>query len=236
MQKVDKLKQKMFAIEILQILKQTRTYEELSKIFGLPVPVLSRYINGHVLPNQKKTKAIIREFKKKFLTEEMKKIIKLDEAGHFDHTKILFNSVLLKHIAKIAVEEFNFVKVDKIVTAATDGIPIGVFVGNELSVNTVYAKKEKDVGVKEFIEERVVIERSGISFSLYVPSNSIRKGENILIVDDAIRSGRTPQALVKIIEKSGANVVGIFSMISIGEGVKKLQNEYAFPIKCFLKI
>jgi alkylation response protein AidB-like acyl-CoA dehydrogenase len=43
----------------LRTLKQTRTYEELSSLTGLPAGDLNRYVNGHVLPGAERARTVV---------------------------------------------------------------------------------------------------------------------------------------------------------------------------------
>ena len=79
MTKLSETKKKIFAIEILQLLKKEYSYNELSKMLDLPIPVISRYINGHVLPNIKRTDKILNFFKEEYLIEMIKSKIKIKE-------------------------------------------------------------------------------------------------------------------------------------------------------------
>ena len=141
MTKLDETKTKIFAIEILKLFKQEYSYNQLSVFIKLPIPVLSRYINGHVLPNIERSKEIIEMFKGKYLTDILMRKIKSDENGTYDHSEILSNANLLEKIAKMAFQDFNFAKVNKILSVESDGIPLAIQIGKEFGVNTVIAKR-----------------------------------------------------------------------------------------------
>ena len=63
-------------------------------------------------------------------------------------------------------------------------------VAGEFNVNLAVARAEKDLGVEEFFEQKVVYSPSSVKY-LYLPKNAIKKGEHILVVDDMVRSGTT---------------------------------------------
>lgn len=175
MTKLDETKTKIFAIEILKLFKQEYSYNQLSKFIDLPIPVLSRYINGHVLPNVKRAKSIIEMFEKKYLIDILMRKIKSDESGTYDHSEILSNANLLEKVAKIVFQDFNFAKVNKILSVESDGIPLAIEIGKEFAVNTIIAKRNKEMGVKDFIEiKRFYL--TGTYGYLYIPKNSIKKG------------------------------------------------------------
>ncbi|MEM2983878.1 MAG: hypothetical protein QXL24_01550 [Candidatus Jordarchaeaceae archaeon] len=54
-----------------------------------------------------------------------------------------------------------------------------------------------------------------------MPTCFLTCSDNVLIVDDIVRSGETQRALVNLAEKSGVKIVGIFFIISIGKSWEK---------------
>jgi adenine/guanine phosphoribosyltransferase-like PRPP-binding protein len=107
-------------------------------------------------------------------------------------------------------------------TAAVDGIPLATMVANALGVNLVIAKRSKEVGVKAFLEETYVLGRdSGVTMTLYIPKDIIKKRDSVLIVDDMIKTGETQAALVNLVRKAKAEISGVFSLVAVGEEWKK---------------
>ena len=95
-------------------------------------------------------------------------------------------------------------------------------VANALGVNLVVAKRSKEVGVKAFLDETYVLGRdSGVTMTLYIPKDIIKKRDSVLIVDDMIKTGETQAALVNLVRKAKAEISGVFSLIAVGEEWKK---------------
>ncbi len=219
------LKLRLMTIELLRTAKYKRniTYRELASKTGLPVTVLSRYAKGHVLPNTARAKQLWRVLTKLVgLEPELRSRIKFDEEGYFDNTEIVGDSNILQQAANHALASFAGKRVTKIFTAAVDGIPLATMVANALGVNLVIAKRNKEVGVKAFLEETYVLGRdSGVTMTLYIPKEVIKKRDSVLIVDDMIKTGETQAALVTLVRKAKAEISGIFSLIAVGEEWKR---------------
>ena len=230
------IKMKLRAIQYLRLLKKNYTYEKLAKELNLPIPVLNRYVKGHVLPRDDRAKKII-EYAEKVLDleKEVKKRIKFDKEGFFDNTKIIYDINLLKIIVEKMLITLSRWNATKVLTAAADGIPLATLVASELGVDMVYAKREKEVGIRSFIEERCILGSSGITVSLYIPRGAIKPRDRILIVDDIIRTGETQKALLNLVKKARGEVVGIFVLIAIGELWRK-HIPASIPVKIFIKI
>ncbi len=219
------LQRKLQAVEYLRYLKQSHTYRELSERFGLPITVLSRYISGTTLPAEKNMGAILTMYRNDFnLEKEVEKNI-VFHGDYFDNTRVLYNTFLLRRIAQHCRTLFG--DVDKIFTSAADGIPLASRVADVFKVDMVYAKQKKEVGVKELLEESYIPSSSGNVLSLYLPKNAIRRGEDILIVDDVIRSGETQRAMIDFVTRNNARVHGIFTIIAVKKsGLSLLEDEH----------
>ncbi|WP_297419650.1 phosphoribosyltransferase family protein [Thermococcus sp.] len=237
MSQLKSVQEKLRLVRVLRLLKKTYTYEELSRVTGLPITVLNRYVRGKVLPSSERTKELLNLLLPYIdIEEEVKKRIKFDEYGFFDNMPVLSDTSLMSLIAEEVAGKYLDKNVDKVLTAATDGISLGVHVARELGVDVVYAKKKKEVGVEKFYEVSYVPSASGSVTTLYLPQWALRKGEGVLIVDDVIRSGETQGALLEMCRQAGARSVGMFFLISVGDIVDRLKKEYSIPVESLIKL
>lgn len=219
------LKLRLMTIELLRTAKYKRniTYRELSSKTGLPVTVLSRYAKGHVLPNTTRAKQLWKVLTKLVgLETELRNRIKFDETGYFDNTDIVGDYNILQQAANHALANFAGKRVTKILTAATDGIPLATMVANALGVNLILAKRSKEVGVKAFLDITYVLGKdSGVTVTLYIPKDAFKKRDSVLIVDDMIKSGETQEALAQLVKRAKAEISGVFSLIAVGDTWKE---------------
>jgi purine operon repressor len=219
------LKLRLMTIELLRTAKYKRniTYRELASKTGLPVTVLSRYAKGHVLPNTTRAKQLWRVLTKLVgLETELRSRIKFDETGYFDNTEIVGDYNILQQAANHALANFAGKRVTKILTAAVDGIPLATMVANALGVNLILAKRNKEVGVKAFLDETYVLGKdSGVTVTLFIPRDAIKKRDSVLIVDDMIKSGETQEALGHLVKKAKAEISGVFSLVAVGDEWKE---------------
>ena len=212
------LKFRLMTINLLKTAKKRLTYRELSSKTGLPVTVLSRYVKGHVLPSSSRSKKIWKKLETFIgLRDEIRRRIKFNELGHFDNTSIVFDASLLQQAVQHAFSRFAGRRVTKIMTAAVDGIPLSILISDALGVDLVVAKKTKEVGIRDFVEETFIPGNSDMVMSLYIPRGSIKKGESVLIVDDVMKTGETQRAMINLVTKSRADVAGVFVLISVGD-------------------
>jgi adenine phosphoribosyltransferase len=235
MKKFEELVYRLHSIEALRILKKTMSYNELSSMLNMPPTALSRYVNGHVIPSLETARLILNIFKKKYLIMEVKNRIIFDEFGVLNNSLIIYDPVLLKYIILSEYERINSVKVDKVLTFETDGIPVAYQIASILGKEVAVAKKTKEIGVREFIEIKQVF-NSGMYRYIYLPKNTIKRGDYVLLADDIIRTGATIKALINLCNKAKANVSGIFTVISLRKMCTKLEEELRVPVISFIEL
>lgn len=217
------MKTRISSVELLATLKKSYSYRELSSILGLSAPILSRYVRGHVLPSASRSEKFIATFRERLLRKIVTDQVRITADGSYDISGVTSNVGLLRQVAKVVYSEFSLVPVEKVLTMEVDGIPLAVEVAGEFNVNLAVARAEKDLGVEEFFEQKVVYSPSSVKY-LYLPKNAIKKGEHILVVDDMVRSGTTIEALARLAEKARAKIVGIFMIASLDQSVQKLKS------------
>mgnify|MGYP001099214282 CR=1 FL=1 len=231
---VEDLKFRLATVELLRTAKRHHTYRELSAKTELPVTVLSRYVKGHVLPNTERARNLWDSLSKIVgLESELRRRIKFDDQGYFDNTSIINDINLLNQVANYVLARFAGRRITKVLTVAVDGVPLATMVANALGVNIVIAKSSKEVGVTSFIEETYTLSGSGYTVTLYVPRDSIKKRDSVLVVDDIIKSGDTQYALLNIVNKAKAEASGVFAIIAIGNLWKETMR---LPQNCQIEI
>ncbi|HZY47264.1 MAG TPA: phosphoribosyltransferase family protein, partial [Candidatus Bathyarchaeia archaeon] len=171
------------------------------------------------------------------LDRELLERIHFDEGGFFDNTKIIGDTMLMERAVQQAVGRFAGKRITKIMTAAVDGIPFATLLAHRLGVGLLIAKKTREVGVREFIEEIFVPPKTAVVLSLFVPRDEIKKTDCVLIVDDIVDSGETQRAMMKIIQKAKAEVVGIYALVSIGSDWKaRIESAGNVPVEVVTQV
>jgi len=236
--RVNSLKYKLMTIEFLNLAKDRYTYRELSQITGLPETVLSRYVKGHVLPTFRRAESInLAMHKVMRLDVELQIRIKFDEMGYFDNTGIISDPILLERAVQHAINRFAGKRITKTLTAEVDGVPLATLLAHRLGVDLIIAKKTREIGVREFIEEVYIPSKTAMMRSLYVSRGAMKKGDHILIVDDIIDSGETQKALVQMAHRAKAEVTGIYALVGIGRDWKNRIEQIAnCPVEVVLEV
>jgi len=223
MSRVAEVKTRISSVELLATLKKSYSYKELSAVLDLSAPILSRYVRGHVLPSAARSEKFIATFRDKLLRKMILDSVRVSADGSYDISAVVSNVGLLRQIAKVVYSQFSPVPVDRVVTMEVDGIPLAAEVAGEFNVNLAVVRAERDLGVEEFVEQKAVYSPSTVRY-LYLPKTAIRRGENLLIVDDLVRSGTTIEAMARIAEKGKAKIVGVFAIASVDQSMARLKS------------
>ncbi len=230
MNRAEKAALQLQAVAVLRMLKETRTYDELADLTGLPAGDLNRYVNGHVLPGVERARQVVEGVGREALATELEARVTFDDEGYVDNSGVVFDQPFLDLVAPVAANAFGFERPDVVLTAATDGITLGAAMASYFDARLAYAKKSKETAVEEFIESRQRLV-SGIELTYYLPASALSSGQSVLVVDDLIRSGETQELLLDIAAQADADVVGVFTLIAAGdEGMAAARDLTDVPI------
>ncbi|WP_423751063.1 phosphoribosyltransferase family protein [Salinirarus marinus] len=230
MNRAEKAALQLQAVAVLRMLKETRTYEELSELTGLPAGDLNRYVNGHVLPGIERARTVVEDVGRDALAAELEARVAFDEEGYVDNSGVVFDQPFLDLVAPVAANAFGFDRPDVVLTAATDGITLAAAMASYFDARLAYAKKSKETAIEEFIESRQRL-TSGIELTYYLPAKAVSAGDRVLVVDDLIRSGETQELLLDITEQADADLAGVFTLIAVGDvGIDRARELVEAPV------
>ncbi|MGN0452568.1 MAG: phosphoribosyltransferase family protein [Ruminococcus sp.] len=141
----------------------------------------------------------------------------LDIAGF-----ILFNDVEITEksaeaLLKICPEH------DVIVTAEAKSIPLAYEMARQGCGNYIVARKNLKVYMKNPISIEVKSITTKNVQTLHMGEAAVEsvKGKRVLIVDDVISTGASLEALVKLVETAGGNIVGKAAILAEGDAADR---------------
>lgn len=111
--------------------------------------------------------------------------------------------------------------VDNVAGIEARGFTFGTAVAYELGAGFVPIRKKGKLPFETY-EQDYELEYGTDAVEIH--ADSIRKGENVLIIDDLIATGGTAEAAVNVLRKTGANIIGAAFVIDLPElgGVERL--------------
>jgi xanthine phosphoribosyltransferase len=131
-------------------------------------------------------------------------ILKIDSIlNHQIDPKLMFE------MGEAMAEKFRHLNVQRILTAEISGICPALTTGYALGVPVVYARKLKPITMSGPVYlETAPSHTKGTQVNLLVAAEFLHAGENVLIVDDFLASGKTLAALARMVRSASANLVG----------------------------
>ena len=107
--------------------------------------------------------------------------------------------------------------VNKVLTIEASGIAIGAMVAQEFGCPLVFAKKTKTKNIAGDVYTTPVESFThGTTYDIMVSKRFLGKGDRVLIVDDFLAVGNALNGLIKLVEDSGAELVGCGTVIETG--------------------
>ena len=206
-------KLKILSVDCLKAMKEQKTFRTLSRELALPAGVLNRYIHGYVLPKADRADKIVGYFTKNYLSKLLDSA-RRSSSKFIVTADILSQPFLLNVMAFSAMKRFSESeqgKVDVVLTAAVDGIPLAIAVANLLGAKCVYAKRTQEIAFSDHYVSKGTPAKP-LAAPFYLPKSLLKKNDNVLIVDDVIRAGTTFDSLTSICNQARVNLVGIFAI------------------------
>ena len=119
---------------------------------------------------------------------------------------------------------------DIVVAPATLGIPVAIEVTRALGLDDyVILQKTRKVHLADALEARAhaITSTSGAALLLDRARVAAVAGKRVLFVDDVISTGSSSGAALALLERAGADVVGIGALLAEGDGWPEALRPYA---------
>lgn len=146
---------------------------------------------------------------------------------------------LMADMGAAIAARFSGTPVDRILTAEISGIAPALMTGIEMNVPVVYARKRKPITMSGpvFLETAPSHTKGGETL-LLVSAEFLHPGENVLIIDDFLATGKTLLALARIVLSAKANLVGVGVVVekTFEGGRAAMRAKYDVPIHALATI
>ena len=139
-------------------------------------------------------------------------IIKVD--GFMNHR---VDVKLMRNLAKEFKAHFGDREITKILTVEASGIPLATITADEFGVPMVFAKKAKSDNIEGgLIKSDIYSYTYKKTVTLMISAEWLDPSDKVLIIDDFMANGEAVRGLTEIVEKAGAELVGLGIAIEKG--------------------
>ena len=122
-----------------------------------------------------------------------------------------------EEIGKEFKRRFADAEVNKILTIEASGIGIACVVAQYFDVPVLFAKKNKTKNIAgDVYTSQVESFTHGRVYDIIVSKEFLGKGDKVLLIDDFLANGKALEGLAKLVEDSGAELVGAGIVIEKG--------------------
>lgn len=121
---------------------------------------------------------------------------------------------LMRQIGQEFARRFKHLQPTRILTAETSGIAPALSTGMALGLPVVFARKHRPITMADgAYREESVSPTHGNRVELLVSSEYMGAGDRVLIIDDFLATALTILALCRLVQQSGAELVGVGAVI-----------------------
>jgi len=140
---------------------------------------------------------------------------------------------LMEMVGETIAAAFRSAEPTRILTAEVSGIVPAVMAAKALdNLPIVYARKHKPITMSEPVYIEVAPSHTkGSEVNLMVSPEFLDQNDRILIVDDFLATGKTIEALARIVANAGADLIGIATVVEKSfEDGRQMLGHWGVPI------
>ena len=129
-----------------------------------------------------------------------------------DITTALKDPETLKIMVDYLCDQFKDIKIDYVAALESRGFIFGMPMAYKLNAGFIPIRKPNKLPAETYSQE-YSLEYGTDKIEIHV--DAIEEGSNVLLVDDLLATGGTAEAAVKLIKRTGGNLVGIAFLIEL---------------------
>lgn len=151
-----------------------------------------------------------------------------------DITTLLENPKAFKDSIDLLYEIYRDCTIDYVVAADARGFLFGSALAYLLNSGVVLVRKKGKLPRETYSQEYDL--EYGTN-TLEIAKDSLKKGDRVLLLDDLLATGGTAGAMVKLVRKSGAEIVSFAFIVELFDlgGAKLLEDSFNVNVKSLVK-
>lgn len=141
-----------------------------------------------------------------------------------DITPVLTNPDAFRRVIDTFKERYSNKKIDSFVSIESRGFVFGAPLAYLLNAGCVLIRKKGKLPYKT-VEMSYDLEYGSATIEMHV--DSVKKGDNVVVIDDLLATGGTANAACELVGRQGANIIECAFVVELGflNGRKRLKEE-----------
>ncbi len=227
--KLNRLKIRLLANEVLRLLKPNLPYKVLNELTGIPESVLCRYVRGNIVPSFEQAINILARISLSIdLDYLLKELVEEEKSNIIDLSRVLKDPYVIRLLSIIISLKLVGKSITKIVATAEAVMPLATMLGVEMNASIVLVKKKAYPGIQYYA---TIVPRSPKDTeTLYIDKDLITRRDSVLVLADVVYTGRTLYAILSMLEKTRARIEDIIVILGLGENWKNRLRDYDVEI------
>ncbi|MCL7385616.1 MAG: helix-turn-helix domain-containing protein [Thaumarchaeota archaeon] len=224
------------ALDLLKLLKQKYDYKTLSKMTGLPTSTLNRYIKNKTVPRNQNVKKLIEKVAPIIDMAEIireKALISDEDVNVYE---LVSNPSMLKLINFFIMNEFSGSKLTAIMPLDVHSIPLSAVSAITVDRRILLLSERPLWDDEEAITLTYKIPGFVEKFKLWLPKNVVSSKDSVLMISSFLNSDSLVNSAVSMLQKRGASVTGLFSIMAKEQLWKKVLLPPGSKKKCLLLV
>ena len=212
----------LLLVEVLKLLKNRHDYRELSKITGLPISTLTRYITNKTLPRGRKLNKLISNLLKNVdVNNLIRENIRWD-GREIDLSNVVSDITAMKLISLHVINAFSGNRITSILAIDPEGVPLATSIGLFMERRVFFLSDKAPFNSDYNARVTHYVRETGEYKIYWMPRNLLNRNENILLVAGVLRSGALIKQLSEKLAESDASLGGIFSLVSFNRVLNEI--------------
>ncbi|MCR5084241.1 MAG: adenine phosphoribosyltransferase [Succinivibrionaceae bacterium] len=151
-----------------------------------------------------------------------------------DITSLCEDGKAFAMVNSVLADAFANAKIDKVASAEARGFVFGAPLAQALGAGFVMIRKPNKLP-REVISERYELEYGFNEMQIHV--DAIKPGERVLLLDDLLATGGTMLAMVKLLQRLGAEIVNTVAIIDLFDlgGADRIKSECGIDTVSIIK-
>lgn len=226
------------SVRLLSSLKAFFTLKELEAMLEIPYQVIWRYISLKSTPERATARKIIGKVEELGLIDRaLERNLIINSRGYVETWRFLNSFNFLELMGYQVTKFVGDEEIDTVVSYPPSASPLALVSSDWLRSKACISLDYPDLSVEFYHRASYISHDRGRILDVYLPGSVIKRGDKVLLVRDVLNNLESIGAILEILDSIGADLWGVFSIISVSDEWKETAAKYGIEkVRVFKEI